>query len=250
MRNSSSEWFSNWFNSHYYHLLYRHRNYEEAELFIYKLLEYIKLLPPANCLDLACGKGRHTKVLADRGFFCIGLDISPNSIAKANEMRLSNARFFVHDMRDPIPTKDLDAVFNLFTSFGYFQESGQDQKVLENVYECIKPGGYFVQDYLNPLPVLPMLPKEETIEIEEVKFKMTKRVEGDFIKKCIEIEDPKNNYTGNFNEEVKIIEAKTLRAMHEKAGFGIVEIFGNYQLEPFSEQVSPRIVVISQRTEP
>jgi SAM-dependent methyltransferase len=52
-------------------------------------------------------------------------------------------------MRNPIDAKPVDAVFNLFTSFGYFDNEKDDKKVFQSVYDALKPGGFFVLDYLN-----------------------------------------------------------------------------------------------------
>ena len=60
---SSKEWFAEWFDTTYYHTLYKNRNDEEAEQFISKLLSFLNLKENASVLDLACGKGRHSVTL-------------------------------------------------------------------------------------------------------------------------------------------------------------------------------------------
>ena len=50
------EWFSEWFNSPYYHILYKNRNEVEAKSFIDKLISYLDFKPTDQLLDLACGK--------------------------------------------------------------------------------------------------------------------------------------------------------------------------------------------------
>ena len=69
-------WFKDWFNSPYYHQLYFKRDDKEAEAFIDKLINYLK--PPAGStmLDVACGKGRHSIQLANKGFDVTGIDLS------------------------------------------------------------------------------------------------------------------------------------------------------------------------------
>lgn len=77
------EWFEDWFNSPYYHLLYSHRDEEEANLFMQHLLDRLKPAPNSRILDLACGKGRHAQFIASKGFDVIGVDLAENSIAEA-----------------------------------------------------------------------------------------------------------------------------------------------------------------------
>ena len=57
---SQKEWFASWFDSPYYHLLYQHRDDNEAKQFIGHLTEALDLPQGAKVLDLACGKGRHS----------------------------------------------------------------------------------------------------------------------------------------------------------------------------------------------
>ena len=88
-------WFSDWFNSSYYHTLYQHRDDTEAFQFIDNLLAYLKPLPHATMLDIACGKGRHSKALFDAGFDVTGIDLSPASIEAASNMKTNGLHFFV-----------------------------------------------------------------------------------------------------------------------------------------------------------
>ena len=69
-------WFKDWFNSPYYHLLYANRDEREASDFIDALLEYLKSPPGSRMLDVACGRGRHSRYLESRGFDVTGLDLS------------------------------------------------------------------------------------------------------------------------------------------------------------------------------
>ena len=76
-------WFKDWFNSPYYHLLYANRDNKEAAEFIDKLIDHLKPAPGATMLDVACGKGRHSIHLAEKGFDVTGIDLSEESIAEA-----------------------------------------------------------------------------------------------------------------------------------------------------------------------
>ena len=60
------KWFESWFDTEYYHLLYKHRNYDEARVFIEKLVQFLSLKDGDRVVDIGCGKGRHAMVLANR----------------------------------------------------------------------------------------------------------------------------------------------------------------------------------------
>ena len=49
-------WFANWFDSSYYHILYKNRDEKEAELFIDNLIRNSKLTKGANSLILLVEK--------------------------------------------------------------------------------------------------------------------------------------------------------------------------------------------------
>src|SRR5690606_34846729 len=99
--------------------LYQNRDEEEAAIFIEKLIAVTELKKGAKILDLACGKGRHSIQLNKLGFNVIGIDLSVNSIARAKKYENETLRFAVQDMREAIAGEKFDAIFNLFTSFGY-----------------------------------------------------------------------------------------------------------------------------------
>src|SRR6478736_3856513 len=76
----NQNWFASWFDTPYYHILYKDRDEEEAEFFMDNLVHYLNLPEEAKILDLACGKGRHAFHLIQLGFDVTGADLSVNSI--------------------------------------------------------------------------------------------------------------------------------------------------------------------------
>src|SRR5690554_3145970 len=141
-------WFVEWFDTDYYHILYKDRDYKEAALFIDNITSYLNLPDNAKVLDLCCGKGRHSSYLNTLGFDVLGVDLSENSIAEAKKNENDSLHFKTHDMREPVGQK-FDAVFNLFTSFGYF-ENGQDNlSTLKAIQESLLDDGFAVIDFMN-----------------------------------------------------------------------------------------------------
>ena len=60
-------WYENWFDSKYYHILYKNRDISEANRFIKNLINKLNLEKNDRILDVACGKGRHS-ILNSLGF--------------------------------------------------------------------------------------------------------------------------------------------------------------------------------------
>jgi 2-polyprenyl-3-methyl-5-hydroxy-6-metoxy-1,4-benzoquinol methylase len=188
------EWFASWFDTSYYHQLYNNRNEEEAKLFISNLLDFLKLDKNAKLLDLACGKGRHAKTLNEFGYDILGVDLSPNSISIASEMKNEHLDFQVHDMREPIQGKTFDAVFNLFTSFGYFDETTDNERVCSAIAEMLNPNGILVIDFMNAEKVIANLVAKEEKTVDNLTFYITRRCDGKHIFKCIQFEDQREQF--------------------------------------------------------
>ncbi len=238
----NSEWFKDWFNSPYYHLLYNNRNTSEANLFIDKLAMHLKLKKEAAVWDLACGKGRHSIKLNELGYNVVGTDLSQESIEEASTFSNKTLDFFVHDMRTPFRINYFDAVLNLFTSIGYFSDKRDNFAVFQNVYNALKPQGIFVIDFFNAAKVKSCLIAVAEEKRGDLMFTISKRLEGDKIIKNIKVNDKGKHF--NFEENVWMYTLPDLMNYAAKAGFVLKETFGNYNLDKFDEQNSDRLIVI------
>ena len=239
------EWFGEWFNSPYYHILYKHRDYEEAEHFIDQLITYFKPTADDKILDLACGKGRHSIYLNNRGLDVVGLDLSPQSIAHANQFANERLHFEVHDMRKVYKEQYFDYVFNLFTSFGYFETEAENQEAICATAKALKPDGKLLIDFLNPYKVIHQLVPEEVKEIEGIEFYITKHLSKDnYIVKDIRFADKGKTY--HFQERVKAIRRQRFLEYFQLAGLELLETFGDYELNLYDCEQSDRMIFVLQ----
>lgn len=238
------EWFGEWFNSPYYHILYHHRDNEEARYFIDNLLAFLKPEKGCKMMDLACGKGRHSIYLNEKGYKVTGLDLSPSNIEHARQFENENLQFEVHDMRKAYERGKFDCVFNLFTSFGYFDTLEEHRNTIKAIKSCINPGGYFVLDFLNPYVVINELVEEEVKRIEGIEFHIKRYIEDGFIIKRIEFFD--NNKRFDFYEKVKTIRRKEFESFFEEAGFTLLNTFGSYELDDYHPERSHRLIFITR----
>src|SRR5882724_8581551 len=129
----SSEWFRDWFDSPYYHKLYFEHNEQEATTFISRLLDALR--PPAGSLmlDVACGRGRHSRILSEKGLDVTGIDLAADSIALARQYENAHLHFYLHDMRSPVRVNYFAYAFNFFTSFGYFRTEREHDNTIRAV---------------------------------------------------------------------------------------------------------------------
>ncbi|KAA3649899.1 MAG: class I SAM-dependent methyltransferase [Bacteroidetes bacterium] len=239
-------WFEDWFDSPYYHLLYKHRDYTEAEQFITNLFNYLNLDKKNTLvLDLACGKGRHSIHVNQLGYSVVGMDLSKQSILHAKEFENKQLHFQTADMRDFKYKFKFDLVLNLFTSFGYFKSHEENLSVLKAISSNLKPNGRIVLDYLNVKKALQQIPSEEKIKREEVDFTVKKKLIDDFIVKKISFNQ--GNKTYQFKEFVKSIDLNEFKTLANEANLTISETFGDYALNKFNEDSSDRLILILEK---
>lgn len=237
----ANNWFETWFDSPYYHILYKDRDDTEAQLFMDNLTHYLNLPEEAKILDLACGKGRHSIYLNTLGYDVTGVDLSENSIVEASKSSNDSLRFKVHDMRLSTEEK-YDAVFNLFTSFGYFDNEEDNFKTLLAIKESLTEYGFAVIDFMNANYVLNNLVPEETKTVDGIAFHIKRYVENGHILKEINFED--NGQKFHFTEKVRALTLEDFEAMMEKAAIYLLDIFGDYKLRKYFKNESERLIMI------
>ena len=241
MTKEHSKWFQSWFNTSYYHLLYRNRDYKEAEVFIKNIVKYLNLDKDDSILDLACGKGRHSIFLNSLGFNVTGLDLSKNSIKEAKTRESSSLHFDVHDMRNLYNTQ-FEVVLNLFTSFGYFEKDIDNFKVIQTIKSSLKQNGIGVIDFMNSPQVIENLIAQNSHKIDGVTFKLKRSYSDGFITKDIDVSDSDKTY--QFQEKVRAYSFQDFEVMLSNAGLHLLECFGNYNLEPLNIKTSKRLILI------
>ncbi len=204
----------------------------------------------ARILDLCCGHGRHTVELAAAGYSVVGQDLSDTFLDLARDTAAAcNLQIqFVHsDMREIPFEGEFDAVINMFTAFGYFDDE-ENQKVLDAVARALKPGGKFLIDLLNTLRIIRDFRPQSWDELSDGTVALTKR---DY-----------NVLTGN-NEECRTYIAPdggkreihiTLRLyfypeftkMLNRAGLTPIQVFGDYDGSEYTWD-SKRMIVLAEK---
>ena len=244
---SNKNWYVDWFNSTYYHQLYINRDETEAEQFIQKITEHLSIPTNAHILDIACGRGRHSISLNNLGYSVTGIDISEESIAYANQYAKDNLSFYVHDMRLPFWMNYFDVAVNLFTSFGYFKTVREDDAAIRTITKSLKPGGLFIFDYLNAVTVSKKLQAESYKLINGTKFYIKRHQTDTHFFKEIKVVHPSLDAPLIHTEKVAKFTFADFERMFQKQGLSIIHQYGNYNLDEFKEDESPRLILVARK---
>ncbi|WBX77957.1 class I SAM-dependent methyltransferase [Tenacibaculum ovolyticum] len=239
----TTDWFTSWFDTSYYHTLYKHRNDADAQFFMRNITSFLKLPASSHIADLPCGKGRHAVFLNSLGYKVTGGDLSSNSIKHAKKSENESLNFEVWDMRDPIKHK-YDAIFNLFTSFGYFDDDNEDIAILKSIKNGLNENGVFVLDFLNVEKVKATLVTEEVKTIDGIEFHIKREIKNDFILKHISFIADEKNHT--YTEQVKFLTLDKMQTYFKESNLKIKHVFGDYGLNNFDKNTSDRLILIAE----
>ena len=248
-------WYADWFDRPEYEWVYRRRDEDEAERAA-DFIERVAAPEPGACLlDVGCGRGRHARVFARRGYRVTGIDLSRRALATARRRAKDedlSIDFRRRDMRAPMGHGAFDGVVNLFSSFGYFHTENEHQQVIDHVAEALRPGGFFVQDFLNAHQVRASLVPENTRAEDGHQITERRWIEAGRIEKEITIDSGGDGTAPDapqiFRESVRLLERDDFRRFYERAGLRLERTFGNYDGAPF-EKDSPRLIMVSRRVE-
>jgi len=241
MTKDTQQWYASWFDSPFYHILYKDRDHTEAQHFMDNLTDYLNIPEHGEILDLACGKGRHSIYLNSLGYRVTGVDLSENSIEYAKQFENETLQFDVHDMCKPYKQK-FDAVFNLFTSFGYFENEEDNLNTIKAISADLNETGFGVIDFLNSNYVLDNLVGENVKTVEGIDFHQKRSLVDGYIVKDISFSVEGENY--QFQERVRAFTLEDFEALFEKAGVYLLDVFGDYKLKKFDPKTSERLVMI------
>ncbi len=255
------EWFRDWFSSPFYHRLYFERDEREAEEFIHKLVHFLQPSSGSRMVDIACGRGRHSCILAKMGFDVTGFDLSFESIEYAKQFvrkgspkessrtlgGSDNLNFYQHDMRYPFWVNYFDYAFNFFTSFGYFATRREHDDAMRTIATSLKPGGIFVIDYLNTHYVEDHLVHNELKNVAGTSYQIHRWDDETHFYKKIIITDASLKVPEEHTEKVAKFSLGDFTDMLSYQNMQVLEVFGDHNLNPYDVRKTPRLIIVAKK---
>jgi SAM-dependent methyltransferase len=231
------EWFEEWFGEEYLQL-YPHRDEAEAERAVALIAGATGLAAGWRVLDVGCGPGRHARAFRTLGARCIGLDLSLTLLRVARGV--TDAPLVRGDMRRmPIRQGSMDLTVSLFTSFGYFEHDEEHTAALGEMVATLRPGGWFVIDFLNAAEVHRRLVERETVTVQGGRAEVSRTMSPDGRYVCKTIVTPAGR---RFTERVRLFDQGQMSAMLRDAGVDVRHRFGDYNASPLRAD-SPRTIL-------
>jgi SAM-dependent methyltransferase len=243
-----TDWYKQSFGEDYL-LVYKHRDFAGAYREVEAMARWLQLPVGAEVFDLCCGIGRHSLALTDLGYKVTGMDLSEVLLHEARNADVNTAVRWVHgDMRGVPLDVTFDAVVNLFTSFGYFDDMAENTQVIYEIERLLKPGGRFLIDFLNPEAVRSKLvPYSERLE-GDITIKEYRRIEDGSVKKDIVLSEA-SKAERRYSEQVKLYELNDFFHMLSTTSLEISEVYGDYEGSVYDRVTSARLIMVGSRKE-
>lgn len=240
-----AEWFKGWFNEDYA-LVYPHRDSGEAAQLLALFEANASPVNGKSVLDACCGLGRMSFALNSAAALVSAFDLSEYFISRCKELDANQQiDFSVLDVRDMAWKDRFDAVFQIFTSFGYFETLKENLAVFDGVYASLKTGGYYLFDFLNAPVVVEKLQPETKTVVDGTGILQERRIEENRVIKKITITE--NGESRKYMESVALVEPDEIRDYFEKIGFVNLMEFGNYTGAAFDAAKSDRYIVLAEK---
>ncbi len=241
-----NEWY-HWFTSPYLQALYGTVSYPGREQFLSRLMDRLKPAPGSLLLEAGCGWGETAKLIAGFGFDTTGTDLSAISIERAKKMETETLHFYLHDLRLPFWSNFYDVAFNLYANFGFFDTQRENANALRTIAGSLKPGGVFVLDYFNT-PYYERYPVTDDQQlVEGVTYNMSRWNDEDFFHSTILVNDPARNEPIQFTQKKAKYTAEGLTSMLALQGLKTESVFGDYELNAYDVNTSPRVIILARK---
>jgi SAM-dependent methyltransferase len=225
------------------------------------LLSELRVPEGGWILDLACGVGRHSTLLGEKGYRVVGVDLSPTFIVRAREIaeeRLVSERveFKVGDMRNIGELlrgfeSRFAAVLSMFTSLGYYDEE-TDGRILAQLLELTVPGGILVIEIVNRDALIRRFQERDFFQLPDDKLQLaerrldleTSRMHNVWRWYREEGRDLKHLETVELDHRVYSLHE--LKGLVEDSGWEYVGGYGGFQQEPLTMD-SFRMVLVGRK---
>ena len=229
--------------------MFSHRRWEVTPAEVDGIISLLNIQPGLRVLDLCCGPGRHSLELTRRGFHVSGVDRTQHYLDGAIEQARKEGldiEFVQEDMRTFCRPDTYDAVVNLFTSFGYFEDPEEDRRVAMNVYRSLKTGGLFLMDMMGKEVLARVFQERNWHEVDgfiQLEERKVSRNWGWMWNRWIRL---KGNERIEGELSHRLYAATEIVSLLKDCGFTSVDVYGDYNGSPYDHNAR-RMVTVARK---
>jgi SAM-dependent methyltransferase len=248
MGEPASDWWRTWFGPGYL-ALYDDTLRERTPAEIDQLEALLLLRLPLRILDLPCGQGRHAIELARRGYEVTGVDLSPYLLGVAKvraEAAGVEVRWLEGDMRRPVAGETFGLVLNLFTSFGYFHDAGDDRLVVQAAASMLEPGGRFLLEVINGDRVMDHFVEREWFTVGQAAVMERRSLDRSARRMIVERTISRPAGEDVDVHALRLYGAREIESVFRASGFDQVEIYGDWDGGPVTPE-SLRLLALGEK---
>lgn len=204
-----------------------------------------------SVLDLCCGPGRCSVMLAEEGFSVTGVDRTKILLDKARA-RAKAAGVIVNwveqDARDFVRPSAFDLALSMFTSFGYFDNKLDDITVLANVLASLRPGGIFLLDMMGKERLAHKLQRTTSETLPDGSMLVQRNeVFDDWTRIRKEWILVRQGHAKRFTFHHNVYSGQEIRDRMEQVGFVDVSLYGNLDGDEY-DQDAKRLIAVGHKS--
>ena len=217
--------------------------YEAMLNFVEAILQE-RNLAPQTVLDLACGTGSMSLLLAQRGYQVTAVDLSEQMLTVASEKTMDleeNRPVFIQQAMQKLRLPyQVDLALCLLDSINYLTDPKQCQKTFLNVFQALNHNGVFIFD-INSERKLKSLDGQIFLDETDESYCVW-RAEFEESEHCLYygmdlFQLEKDHWNRSFEEHKEYAyRVEELTAYLKEAGFQDVAVCGDCKLQPQAEQ--------------
>lgn len=231
-------------------------NYEAFADYIEKIFKK-EQISPEIVLDLACGTGTLTGIMAKRGYDMIGIDMSCEMLDIAREKSMNDGLDILYlnqDMTDFELYGTVDAIICTLDGINYLTEEGELLHTLKLVRNYLNPGGIMIFDINSEYKISNVLGNNTYVSEEKDIFYVWQNEYDEEEKICyfrLDFFEKQGNVYNRYTEEQaeRAYSEAEIRQAAEDAGLLVSGVYDELKFTPPTETTERCFVVLKKSKE-
>ena len=216
---------------------------DQSKIEIDFLIRFLPNPPYQHILDVCCGQGRHSNLLATRGHQITGIDLNQEALDKAKKASNDNASYHNMDMRCLNDLQDsFDAIINLWQSFGYFDDA-TNKDILRQMSSKLNPKGRLILDIYNR-GFFEKHQGERKYEKTGMNISETKIVSDNRL--SVELDYGSEKGLDRF--DWRLYTPTEIKEMAEEVGLVVIVVCTDFDEGKQATDMSPRMQIVCEKT--